>query len=215
MHLKDYYKTLHCTPTASQQEIKKAYRQLAMKYHPDKNDGNELAEEHFKEIHEAYHTLSDPSRRSVYNQQRWYRHSIGKQAASAVLTPEDVLLRCKKLNRYVATLNDRINEKLLYRYLMQLLTEETVNLLCRPPQNELNYQAISELLKAAKPLSYGYSGQIAAQLNRIAGGNAQMLAGIQHFLQEQKVAGYWRRYRIVAILLLTLMICLLIFAVSN
>ena len=214
MHLKDYYKTLHCTLTASQQEIKKAYRQLAMKYHPDKNDGNELAEAHFKEIQEAYHTLSDPLRRSAYNQQRWYRHT-GKQAASVNLTPENVLMRCQKLNRYVTTLDDRINEKLLYHYLVQLLTEETVNLLCRPPQSKLNHQVITEVLNAAKPLSYSHSGQIAAQLNRIACGNAQMIAGIQHFLQEQKVAGYWRRYRIVAILLLTLMICWLVFAVSN
>ena len=214
MQVKDYYKTLHCIQTASQQEIKKAYRQLAMKYHPDRNDGNEMAEAHFKEIQEAYHILSDASRRALYNQQRWYRH-IGKQAASVTLTPENILLRCQKLNRYVAKLDDRINEKLLYHYLVQLLTEETVHLLCSQPHTKVVHQVISELLKAAKPLAYGNSVKVAAHLNRLACGDAQMTAGIRHFLQAQKVAGYWRRYHIVAILLLTLMICWLIVAISS
>ncbi len=64
---KDYYKILGVPRNATQEEIKKAYRRLAMKYHPDKNKGNKEAEEKFKEINEAYAVLSDPEKRKMYD----------------------------------------------------------------------------------------------------------------------------------------------------
>lgn len=65
---RDYYEVLEVSRTASIDEIKKAYRSLAMKYHPDKNAGNKEAEEKFKELSEAYEILSDDSRRRQYDQ---------------------------------------------------------------------------------------------------------------------------------------------------
>jgi len=65
---KDYYKILGISKTAKEGEIKKAYRKLAIKYHPDKNPGNKQAEEKFKEINEANDVLSDPEKRKQYDQ---------------------------------------------------------------------------------------------------------------------------------------------------
>lgn len=65
---RDYYEVLGISKGAEAQEIKKAYRKLAMKYHPDRNPGDEEAEEKFKEINEAYEVLSDDTKRKTYDQ---------------------------------------------------------------------------------------------------------------------------------------------------
>src|SRR5205809_2386591 len=67
MAKRDYYDVLGVDRSAGEEEIKKAYRKLALKYHPDKNPGDKTAEEKFKELGEAYEALSDPQKRAAYN----------------------------------------------------------------------------------------------------------------------------------------------------
>src|ERR671939_237430 len=67
---KDYYKVLGVAKNASASEIKKAYRKLAQKFHPDANPGNREAEERFKEISSAYDVLGDQEKRKSYDQVR-------------------------------------------------------------------------------------------------------------------------------------------------
>lgn len=76
MSTKDFYETLGVARSAGDDEIKKAYRKLAMKYHPDRNPDNKEAEEKFKEIQKAYDTLSDPQKKAAYDQ---YGHAAFEQ----------------------------------------------------------------------------------------------------------------------------------------
>ncbi|HPW89208.1 MAG TPA: DnaJ domain-containing protein, partial [Kaistella chaponensis] len=68
MSKKDYYEVLEISKSASPEEIKKAYRKMAIKYHPDKNPGDSAAEEKFKEAAEAYEVLSDGNKKARYDQ---------------------------------------------------------------------------------------------------------------------------------------------------
>ncbi|NOR45505.1 MAG: DnaJ domain-containing protein, partial [Candidatus Delongbacteria bacterium] len=68
MSKQDYYDILGVSKSSSKEEIKKAYKKLAVKHHPDKNDGNKASEEKFKEIGEAYSVLSDDNKKARYDQ---------------------------------------------------------------------------------------------------------------------------------------------------
>src|SRR5512141_977268 len=68
MDYKDYYKILGVERSASADDVRKAYRKLAMQHHPDRNPGDKQAEDKFKEINEAYQVLSDPQKRARYDQ---------------------------------------------------------------------------------------------------------------------------------------------------
>lgn len=79
MQYRDYYQTLGVSKTATDKELKRAYRKLAQKYHPDRNPDNQAAEEKFKEINEAYEVLSDADKRSKYDQfgSQWQQFERG------------------------------------------------------------------------------------------------------------------------------------------
>src|SRR4029079_557553 len=80
---KDYYETLGVKKAASADDIRKAFRKLARKYHPDVNPGDKAAEEKFKEISEANDVLTDPKKRKIYDQLGFYSDNIDPAAAEA------------------------------------------------------------------------------------------------------------------------------------
>src|SRR5579872_2401082 len=80
---KDYYEVLGVKKSASAEEIRKAFRKLARKYHPDVNPGDKSAEERFKGISEANEVLSDPKKRKIYDQVGFYSDNIDPAAAEA------------------------------------------------------------------------------------------------------------------------------------
>src|SRR5512147_786748 len=80
---KDYYELLGVKKSASSDDVRKAFRKLARKYHPDVNPGDKAAEEKFKQISEANDVLSDPKKRKVYDQLGYYSDNIDPATAEA------------------------------------------------------------------------------------------------------------------------------------
>src|SRR5918997_2933017 len=85
MDFKDYYATLGVAKTASEKEIKQAFRKLARKYHPDVNPGDKAAEVRFKEINEAYEVLGDSEKRKKYDElgANWRMYEQAQRAGGA------------------------------------------------------------------------------------------------------------------------------------
>src|SRR4029453_13907996 len=85
MEFKDYYATLGVPKTASEKEVKQAFRKLARKYHPDVNPGDKSAETRFKEINEAYEVIGDPEKRKKYDElgSNWKMYEQAQRAGSA------------------------------------------------------------------------------------------------------------------------------------
>jgi DnaJ-class molecular chaperone len=86
--MKDYYYILGLKQTATTEEVKKAYRKLSLKFHPDKNDGDEFFTERFKEIQEAYETLVDLSKRQTYDGQRSSNSSSKQNNSGSNFNPD-------------------------------------------------------------------------------------------------------------------------------
>jgi curved DNA-binding protein CbpA len=86
--MKDYYYILGLKPNATTEEVKKAYRKLSLKFHPDKNDGDEFFTERFKEIQEAYEILADSLKRSNYDNQKNRATNYNQNSSGSNFNPD-------------------------------------------------------------------------------------------------------------------------------
>lgn len=216
MHLKDYYQLLGIEPSATVQEIKKAYRHLALQYHPDKNSDDKYAATRFAEIKEAYEVLTNPSKKDKYLQQRWYEQSIGKRTKQQVITPESVLIQALELERHVAQLDVfRMDKQGLRDYILGLLSSETIDKLIEFNEPEINRSVIDSVLRSLKPLPVVYVKQITGRLYKLAVNDNEQLLRIKNFENSLLKKHQSEKYTVVAVIVITILICLFIWLAGN
>ena len=214
--LKDYYHILEVSPQSTQQEIKKSFRRLAMLYHPDKHDEDEIASAQYREIQEAYDTLTDPHKKEAYLQQRWYEQSMGRKLkGSAPLTSSTILRDALSLEKYISTLDPfRIDKEGLIQYIEQLLSDDAVDILLRENEPAILSNISGILLKCGKGFTRSQAERLSLLLYKICKKNSDESMAIQQYLSEKTKEANRDRWKIPLILIVTLLLCLIIYLAS-
>ena len=216
MLLKDYYKTLEISPAASEQDIKRSFRRLVHRFHPDKNAGDAAAAARFREIREAYEVLADPKQREEYNYKRWYNRSLGKQYREAPLTPATLLRECERLQHYLLAMSStRVDHDGLSYHIRQLLSETNIGLLKQFNDTGVNRLIVQTIIDCCRTLPWRYIAPIAALLQEVADDDQHMKEAIAAFVLLHRQHRRWSRLRPVIVVLLTLFLCWLIYALSK
>ncbi|GAA4463611.1 hypothetical protein GCM10023093_12480 [Nemorincola caseinilytica] len=212
MQLKDHYKTLGVRPSAVQAEIKKAYRELAVRYHPDKNPGNEFCEAQFKEVAEAYGILADKDRRAKYDDERWLMGMGSKTSYEDAVTPEWLRKVCMELNSSLATMDThRMSQRALQAYIMLILSDAHIGVLLRDGDKAVNGAIVSELLKATERLEIGYLGEVLHGLRLIAGSDAGMKGMIAANAADRQRQNRRQRMFPYVVIAVTLALCVFMY----
>ncbi len=210
--MKDYYKILGVNPSATLQEIKKAYRTLAFKYHPDKNPDSLLSEAYFKEIQEAYATLSVSGKREKYDDERWLSGMGSKTQYKEEVTPAWLLNICRELNSSLAVMDTyRMSQRALQAYILLILEDAHLGVLQQHNDSAINKTIITELLKAMEKLEVQYLGEIIHRLLIIARDDNDMMLAIYNHEENRKQSAFSEKLMPYMILLFTLLLCVFMY----
>jgi len=211
--LKDYYRILEVSPQATPVEIKKSFRRLAMLYHPDKHNEDKIAGAHYREIQEAYDTLTDPYKKEAYLQQRWYEQSMGrKMTGSAPLTSSTILRDAISLEKYISTLDPfRIDQEGMMLYIEQLISDDAVQIIRTENEPEMQSNITAILLKSGKGFDLPHAERLVQLLEKLLPKADPKLIECQLYLAGKKKQADWDHWKIPLMLFITLILCVLIY----
>ncbi|MGQ2984039.1 J domain-containing protein [Flavobacterium sp.] len=172
--MKDHYKILGVEPGSTQDAIKKAYRMLALRHHPDRNGGDKASEALFKEISEAYLVVGDTSKRQAYDDRRFRKENPEFDYASKQVTPVTFLITFRTIRDKVFNAGGYVKEEALFNVINNVLSTENLNFLVLSADVRTNSMIIDEILISAIFLSDTSKTILYRKLVRLAHGDAQM-----------------------------------------
>jgi len=210
--MKDHYKTLGIPPSATQQDVKKAYRSLAFKYHPDKNNGSQLAEAQFRAVQEAYEVLGDTYKRSIYDDERWLSGMGKNDRHQEPVTPTWLLKICRELNASLAIMDrHRMSQGALQAYILLILSDPHLGVLQQYNDVTTNKAIVDELLQAAQWLEAGYLPDIAERLQILSADNDSQVEYIKEVAKNRIQKAQQEKLYPYFVLAITLLLCLFMY----
>ena len=192
MRLKDHYQTLGVHIAASGEDIRKAFRKLALQYHPDRNQESPFAEGHFRELKEAYNVLGDEQKRQRYDEERWLLGMAAHKPGTGRLTPGWIAGEAGKLRQHMEQIDTyRMSHDVLQSYVLMLLGDEHLAIV--KENEEATEQLVKEVLSAIGRLKDSRQPPIIARLQLLSGGNATLDSLINNAVQKGQAAAQEER----------------------
>lgn len=210
--IKDYYKILDVKSSANADVIKKAYRRLAMKYHPDHNPGDALAAAVFEDVAEAYKTLSDTEARKQYNFNRYL--VANEEYKRPAATIDAIIFRMHRITEQVKLADPfRFNKDALLYSIKQLLPED-ISLLLHTNEKLLK-QFLEMVCAAVAHLSSHQTKKIMVLMQPLYKKEKWLYETLDLIMQNQQKKERWEKYKIVLVVLLTIILCVIIFFAAS
>jgi curved DNA-binding protein CbpA len=212
----DYYQILGVAPAATSEEIKKAYRALAFKYHPDKNPDNAFAEAQFKELQEAYATLSNKTKKQKYDEERWLSGMSTRAKDKQAITPEWILHECKKLSKHMMHIDTyRMSHGSLSAYIEMLLSDAHLAVLEKDGTSEVKEEIVKEVLVATRNLLYPYLVPVTDRLEILAHKDSTLLTFIENSKKERRKADSWDKYMPLFVVVIVGLLCVVMYVYAK
>lgn len=211
MEIKDYYSTLELLPTASPDDIKKAYRRLAQQYHPDKTGDNPYARAQFNAIKEAYETLTTPHRREAYLQERWLAQSQGLKDHWVPTTPEALLQKLLALEKKLYhTDAHRAEYASWVQQVESWLSEETLLALKEFRDLETEKASFDSCIRIAQLIPYPQVVPLLESARRLCR-QPEQVQKIERLLHRSRRSARIEKLKPLIAAIIVLLICLLLF----
>lgn len=216
MAFKNYYMVLGVAPNATEDEIKKKFRRLALQYHPDRNPGNEWVVTRFREIQEAYQILCDTNRRILYNREWRQQFPQAKLTVVKEISPEGILEDMIRLKKQVQTMDPyRLNKQSVEMELHEIMNENNITLLAYHNNIQVNKQVAEYTLDIAALLSPGSQQLLQQQLLKLATSNNDIALQVKQAQKRHFYKNIWERYYPLLAFALAAAACIAIYYLSN
>lgn len=208
MQRRDYYEILQVFPGSTAEEIKRSFRKLALRFHPDRNHGSEQYSRQFKELAAAYEILSDPSARKEYDRE----NGFNTPEARKEITPAGILHDAARLRNYVYNTSlFSVDQQALIQQYQRILSERNISLLREFDQSSINRRVVSDMMDSTRYLPYRSLNQVLPSLLQLAEGDQQTLRSIEQYVDQRKSGYLWDRFLPYLVLLITLFLCVLMY----
>jgi curved DNA-binding protein CbpA len=215
MPVKDYYATLRIPQGADASSIKKAFRTLAMEYHPDKRGENAENDHYFREIKEAYGVLSDPQLREEYLYQRWLEKSMGHQL-DTLLRADQILQLFIKAEQYIATADAfRTDKMTLFNQVIKLFSNARLEAILSENNPDMEASTLQLAIRMSAHLNLDGCLMMAEHFGKMLEKHADEAKAWEKLLRKKRQEHHLEQLKVPLVLVLTLLICLLILVLGK